>query len=729
MNYALPLRKVTRTDRPKVGGKVFSLATMAGAGMAVPPALCITTAAYNRFLDSSGLRSQIIFELYRKPFQEMRWEEIWDTALRIRNLFAQTLIPADLSEAIEPLIQSMFGHGAVAVRSSAPGEDSSKTSFAGLHESYVNIHGKEAILNHIRLVWASLWSDRALLYRQELGLDVENSTMAVIIQEMVDGERSGVVFGRSPIDDTQAVIEAVYGLNQGLVDGTVEPDRWILDRKTGEILSHHPAAREKVLKTAATGVYLEMLSQGLKNIPPLKSEEVLEVFRLALKAESYFGKPQDVEWTYKGGDLYLLQARPITTRMSSEDDQRPWYLSLTRSFENLNELRKKIEHELIPAMEAEAAKWAEADPSRLSDVDLTGEIEHRNRSYDKWLEIYRRDCIPFAHGMRLFGQVYNDIMRPRDPFEFVSLLEGAAMVSTRRNRMLEDLAARIRANPELAACLKTNTVENCDPQFIEALDVFWDQYGDTAWGDSRLSRYSSQIAVLLLEMASRSDKEKPAPLKDLQQLEAQFLSRFEEAQRSHAEAMLDLARASYRLRDDDNIYLGKIEGQMLAALEEGKKRIAERQDVQGGALKVESVVAALRNGADIPQDSPSPQPKRRQVKFTVRARQIVGQPAGPGIAVGKARVVVNPADLFDFKNGEILVCDAMDPNMTFVAPLAAGIVERRGGMLIHGAIIAREYGLPCVTGAAEATALIKTGDQVTVDGYLGIVIIGAAALI
>jgi pyruvate,water dikinase len=140
------------------------------------------------------------------------------------------------------------------------------------------------------------------------------------------------------------------------------------------------------------------------------------------------------------------------------------------------------------------------------------------------------------------------------------------------------------------------------------------------------------------------------------------------------------------------------------------------------------VVAALRNGADIPQDSPSRRPKSRQAKLTIRARQIVGQPAGPGIAVGKARVLSKPSDLFTFKSGEILVCDALDPNMTFVAPLAAGIVERRGGMLIHGAIIAREYGLPCVTGAADAIALIKTGDKVTVDGYLGIVIIGEAAL-
>ncbi|MEI6500994.1 MAG: PEP-utilizing enzyme, partial [Armatimonadota bacterium] len=98
------------------------------------------------------------------------------------------------------------------------------------------------------------------------------------------------------------------------------------------------------------------------------------------------------------------------------------------------------------------------------------------------------------------------------------------------------------------------------------------------------------------------------------------------------------------------------------------------------------------------------------------ARQLTGQPAGPGLTTGVARVILQPAGLFDFKAGEVLVCDAIDPNMTFVVPLAAGIVERRSGMLIHGAIIAREYGLPCVTGVPHVTELIRTGDKVTVDG-------------
>jgi phosphoenolpyruvate synthase/pyruvate phosphate dikinase len=106
------------------------------------------------------------------------------------------------------------------------------------------------------------------------------------------------------------------------------------------------------------------------------------------------------------------------------------------------------------------------------------------------------------------------------------------------------------------------------------------------------------------------------------------------------------------------------------------------------------------------------------------ARQLVGQPASPGLARGPARVVLETSELFHFKAFDILVCDAVDPSMTFVVPLVAAIVERRGGMLIHGSIIAREYGIPCVTGIPQATSLIHTGDSVTVDGYLGIVIVG-----
>ena len=724
MNLVLPLHEIGEKDRPRVGGKGIALVLMAKKGLQVPEAVCITTDAYTEYVKLTGLGDHIVMELYRKPFEEMRWEEIWDTSLRIRNFFSRTLFPPGLRDMLVPAIQSTFSGKVVAVRSSAPGEDSSKTSFAGLHESYVNISGEEAILDHIRLVWASLWSDRALLYRQELGLDVEKSVMAVVVQEMVQGDRSGVVFGKSPMDESQAVVEAVYGLNQGLVDGTVEPDRWILTRKTGGIISHHPAHREKALRPAPGGVLLQSLAAGLKKRPPLKEGEVAEVYGLAMKAESLFGVPQDVEWTYKWDILHSLQSRPITTPTVSENDERPWYLSLHRSFDNLKELRIKIEKEIIPAMENEATQLAERSFSNLSDTELADEMTYRKGIYEKWVDVYKRDCIPFAHGMRLFGQVYNDVIHPTDPFEFMDLLVGARMVSIERNQMLETMASWIRRDPHLRECVRENKIEDCDSGFRSAFNEFIEKFGGLTWGEARFGQDSHGLLHFLLEMASRPSITESPEVEDMGALQERYLSHFPGDQRPYAVEILDLARASYRFRDDDNTYLSKIEGQWLETLKEGRGRIGKRCKMDMASVEAEQIIKALKDEAESPTACVVPETGLLKGEFTIKARQLVGQPAGAGIAFGTARVVHNPSDLFQFKTGEVLVCDAVDPNMTFVVPLAAGIVERRGGMLIHGAIIAREYGIPCVTGVADAANLIRTGDRITVDGHMGIVIIG-----
>ncbi len=139
---------------------------------------------------------------------------------------------------------------AVAVRSTAPGEDSASQSFAGLHESRVMLQGAEAILEAIRLVWASLWSDGALLYRHELGLQPGKSGMAVIIQEMVIGEVSGILFTRAPQNSKVMMAEAVWGLNQALVDGSIEPDRWQFNRVTGAVTEKHEVVHTVALRPA-----------------------------------------------------------------------------------------------------------------------------------------------------------------------------------------------------------------------------------------------------------------------------------------------------------------------------------------------------------------------------------------------------------------------------------------------------------------------------------------------
>lgn len=714
MSFVLSLEDVRPRHRRVVGGKGFALAVLSQHGITVPATLIVTTQAYEDFVAATGLRGRILLELRRKKFQDLRWEEMWDASLRLRHLFLNTPMPTDLGASLRDALAPHLPERCV-VRSSAPGEDSRQASFAGLHASFVNVAGLEAVLDHIKLVWASLWSDAALLYRRELGLDVRKSSMAVVIQEMVAGEKSGVVFGQNPQDPSQTVIEAVYGLNQGLVDGTVQPDLWVLDRETGKILDYRAAPKSEVLLPGEEGVRLAGLSPEQLQAPPLTEAEVVQVFNLARQGEELFGAPQDVEWTFADSRLVALQSRPITTGgQGKKEDQRPWYLSLRRSFGNLKALRRKVEGQLIPAMQTEAERLSAMSLTPLSDLQLQEELVRRSSIYQSWKKVYWDDFIPLAHGIRLFGMVYNDAVKPADSYEFLNLLGAAGMLSVRRNRLLRDMAARVRERPELLDEVRTGQVT--DPGLQPAWRAFLQEFGDLACGTSTCTLEPEALANLIREMAARPGQGERFTPQDVESLKEQFLSRFTGPKGAEMAEYLDLARASYRLRDDDNLHLWKIKAQFLKAVEEYQRR-------QGDPRALPPGVQAL--WAELTENPRQEQGESGWKCFSrLKARQMVGQPASPGLARGPARVVLEASELFRFQAGDVLVCDAVDPSMTFVAPLAAGIVERRGGMLIHGSIIAREYGIPCVTGVPQATVLIHPGEPVTVDGYLGIIIIG-----
>ena len=477
------------------------------------------------------------------------------------------------------------------------------------------------------------------------------------------------------------------------------------------------------------GVQLADLPAEVSQRPPLTEQEVLDVFRAALRSEQLFRSPQDVEWTYRRDDIVVLQARPITTLPANNpEDKRSWYLSLHRSFENLKHLRQKIEQEIIPGMAAAAEDLAQQDPRNLSDPALSDEIKRRWNINQKWVDIYWQDCIPFAHGVRLFGQFYNDAMRPQDPYEFVDLLVNTNMASLERNRMLEDMASLVRSDQGLFARLERGDYAEMARSLSEKIEQFIRKFGDLSFSRgaaSQQGRKPETVLKLVLELAAHPPSRGGRPgKKPVEEKQAAFLDRFNGTERTRALERLDLARASYQLRDDDNIYLGRIEAGLTDALEEGRRRLNSR----GGHREIAPELLAVMENLDIAAKSTPRLSPSADEAFNLRARQLVGQPAGPGIARGKARVITDSADLADFKQGEVLVCDAVDPNMTFVVPLASAVVERRGGMLIHGAIIAREYGLPCVTGVPDAAARIETGDELTVDGFLGIVTVGSGEL-
>ena len=372
-----------------VGGKAANLARLAQAGFRVAPGFCVSVRAYEQFLEANRLRAVIQMELGRKPLDQMRWEEIWDAALRIRNRFLKSAIAGDLARTLSEKVMELGAAIPLAVRSSAPGEDSADRSFAGLHESYLNVVGPEATCDAVRLVWASLWSDAALLYRKELCLDPTNSRMAVLVQVMQHEDCSGVAFGCDPRngDLNRAIIEAVPGACADLVDGNTDPDRWVFVRSSRQLIECRRGDR---LDRDADR---ELLSRT-------DLQALLEVID---RVEEKMGWPPDMEWTGRCERLALLQARPVTQAgagKTTPDDQRPWYLTLRPGRQRLKDLCDRVAGKLIPELERTGDRLAAEDLDCLDDMTLADRLKERKGLIDHWKKIYWDEFIPMAHGVR-----------------------------------------------------------------------------------------------------------------------------------------------------------------------------------------------------------------------------------------------------------------------------------------------------------------------------------------
>ena len=735
VGWIVPLGEAANCEERLIGGKAAKLAQLAQTGYRVPGGFFITTKAYEHFLEDQDLARLIRMELGRKSFVTMRWEEIWDVALRIRSAFLATPIPQSLAQAIMAAVEELGAEKPLAVRSSAPGEDSANRSFAGLHESVVGVVGPDAVLDAVRVVWASLWSDAALLYRQELALDPALSRMAVVVQEVIDEDRSGVAFGRDPREAgrNQAIVEAVPGPCGDLVDGLVDPDHWILDRRSGRVLEWRAGEREGE-------------EEGK---PILQTSDLNNLHQMLLQVESLFQWPPDTEWTGRGERFTLLQARPITTAIPEAGDQRGWYLSLRPGRRRLSALADRVTGELIPELQDLGERFALEALGELGDEDLAAAIEERHAALEEWSQIYLDDFIPFAHGVRQLGIYYNDVLKPEDPYEFVGLLRGEQMVASRRNQALQALADHVRTDPALRQRLSQAVEQGwqsalpgvlADPagdSFVQAFERLQSEFMDMAYSGERLSDRPDLLLQTILEMAKppkpaqQRDVEAGAERASVHALEQRFLEAVGPERREEAMEVLAIGRLSWRLRDDDNVLVGRLESQLLRALELAADRLRAAgrlpQDVQVSIAAVPELTEGLRHPWQGPVTLPEPQVQAPAAHGAVgeSPRQLVGQPAAPGLATGRVRRVRHTQDLGRFRAGEVLVCDAIQPTMTHLVPLACAIVERRGGMLIHGAIIARELGIPCVNGIANAVELLEDRQIVTVDGYLGIVTVGA----
>jgi pyruvate,water dikinase len=736
----IPLDAPGVPDDQIVGGKAAKLAQLMRAGFTVPRGFCLTTWAYEAFVIDAEIMAAIRMELGRKSMDDMRWEEIWDAALRIRSMFLAQPLSELLRVTVAEGLKLFNSSTPLAVRSSAIGEDSAGHSFAGLHESIIGVRGKRAVEDAVRLVWASLWSDAALLYRQELGLDPARSRMAVVVQEMVDADRSGVAFARDPRDmrKDHAIIESVPGPCSLLVDGLVDPDRWVMNRATHGVVAWLPGQRE-----------------DSDDKPLLEPQDLQTILQTLLSVEQLFRWSPDMEWTGRSDSLTVLQARPIATAVPDHDEKRSWYLTLRPGDARLKELRQRIAGQLIPELAAAGEAFAAERLELLDNQQLADAIEKRSQSLAKWKKIYWDEFIPFAHGVRRLATYYNDAVQPDDPYEFVGLLRDQPLLAAQRNSVISELAQQLGSNNAVRTAIEELLAKHANSiqwstfrdellergvaaeEFVQRFDDLHERFLDVTYDDERLRDRPGLLLSNLVELSqhsSRSENHRVSLGDSSSELKEKLLAAVGLERCAEAMDVIETGRVSWRLRDDDNLLVARLDSQCLRALDVAANRLRELGRLTGDGHLNDSHLALLVRGLREPSTGlitieDSTKSEEPNLSVTPRGqtpRQLIGQPASPGLATGVVRCVYGRDDLGKFRQGEILVCDAIQPTMTHLVPLAGGIVERRGGMLIHGAIIARELGIPCVNGVRDAAEILKNGDLVTVDGHLGIVTVGTA---
>jgi pyruvate,water dikinase len=302
-------------DSATVGGKGANLGEMTSAGLPIPPGFVITASAYLEAIEHAGIRARLLDGFRAAAGAADDPPMLASSAASLRAAVGDVPIPDEVREAILTEYHRLGDGIAVAVRSSATSEDAAGTSFAGMHETYNNVVGDEAVLARVRDCWSSLYVDRVISYRASQGMD-EEPVLAVVVQTQVPSDRSGVMFTVDPStgDRDRLVIEAALGLGEVVVSGAVEPDTYIVAKEGPRLLSARVGHQSHRLVPGPDGtVRREELDASVGGARVLSDDEVLTVARLGLEVEQHYGEPQDTEWAYSAGRLWMLQSRPVTT--------------------------------------------------------------------------------------------------------------------------------------------------------------------------------------------------------------------------------------------------------------------------------------------------------------------------------------------------------------------------------------------------------------------------------
>jgi rifampicin phosphotransferase len=841
-----------------VGGKGRSLARLATTGFVVPPGFILTTACYRGFVAANNLQQGIMAAL-----DDADAATAESASRRIQSSFEMSSIPEEIVALIRQAYAALGNSVAVAVRSSATLEDLPDLSFAGLQDTYLNIHGQDDLLKAVQSCWTSLWNAAAIIYRQQMDIDHEAAEIAVIVQLMVQADVSGIMFTANPVsgDRSEIVINASFGLGESIVSGQVNPDTFILDKTSAEVKDALTGSKDEMtVSNGDHGTTLQPVPTEIRNDLSLDTNLLASLVSLSREIEQLFaGVPQDIEWAVLDKRCYLLQSRPITNLpVAPLQDVRwdPPYKGgklirrqvvenmpdpLSPLFEELY-LGVGLEHSLDKLMEKYNAPFDVGDfVVRPLFVTVNGYAYCRADYRIRWRLIFRmagwyfkalpammREIIPQwkddglpaylalieqwkaldindAPDEQLVSGVRALTIADADYWFSVALVMGMAKITDgalhiflsklvagelisgmflrgfpsktlEAQAELEAIAGRIRADKTLqdlviataANDLLTHLKRHGTGLVVaEKIQQYLEAYGHQIYtlDFSQETQIENPLPVLLsLKALVENAGNTTTPAKMVEERDSLTMKTSASVgpvRRWIFRKLLRWAQTYGPYREEALFYVGAAWPTLRKLALELGRRLAEVGTLQAAAdvfyLETNEITEALTLRQ---RGNPDREPARRAMLrcqlrdarkklhpppmvpegrfkigpfdlsvFETQKRNrndsniLSGFAVSPGKVTGTATVITSPDEFEQMKAGTILVCPTTTPAWTPLFSQASGLVTDIGGILAHGSIVAREYGIPAVMGTGNITRRITTGQKITVNGEAGTVVI------
>jgi rifampicin phosphotransferase len=847
VDYVLDFQEIDHSDVAIVGAKGAALGELSRIeGIPVPPGFCVTTGAFQRALAGAPSIDGRLAHLSRLEPED--GEAIRALSAEIRRDLDGIAIPDDVALAITRALGGRRGFGEqapCAVRSSATAEDLPSASFAGQYDSYLNVVGSGAVLEHVSRCWASLFSERTVTYRLRNGFDHRAVQMAVVVQQMVVPQAAGVLFTADPVTSSRRVasVEASFGLGEAVVSGMVNPDTFKV--RDGEVV-------ERVVATTR---------------PALTDAQVVRLVQLGRRIEAHFGHPQDIEWCLAEGEFWIVQSRPITTLFpipEAADTENHVYVSVGHG-QMMTEAMRPLGISvwqltaMAPMLHAGARLFVDVTQRLAAPATRVGLLETMGRGdplvgdalqtiVDRGdfirplpdeapaagpplggapaqidtdpaivTELIERNQVSIAalkrdikttSGPALFDFLLEAFKEHKrvltDPLSVQAIMAGMQAtwwlneqleawlgeknaadaltlsapgnVTAEMGLALLDVADAIRPHPRVVGFLQRVEDEGCeDAAFLdelakvaggreaqEAIGAYLEKYGMRCVGEiditrPRWSERPTTLVPLILdnirnftpgEAERRLEQGRQAARsKEQELLERLRASADGEQKAAEVKRNIDRVRTFAGYREYPKygnvsryfVYKRALLGEAERLVQAGV--IGEEEDIFYLTFQeLHGVVSSrrvdqqlIRQRKDAFRFHQALTPPRVLTsdgeviagayrRDGVPTGALIGLPVSAGIIEGRARVIRDIAQA-DIEAGDILVTTYTDPSWTPLFLAIKGLVTEVGGLMTHGAVIAREYGLPAVVGVEHATDLIRDGQRIRVhgtDGYIEI---------